>query len=124
MVRIAEALARQEGAAALVTGESLGQVSSQTLYNIAVIEDVAGMPVLRPLIGFDKQEIVDRASSIGTYQVSIQPDQDCCTLFVPRHPVTRSDTETAASLEKQLPVEDLVQEALEGTEKKEFRFPG
>lgn len=124
MVRIAESLARQEGALSLVTGESLGQVSSQTLHNIAVVDAVAGMPVLRPLIGFNKQEIVDLARDIGTYETSIQPDQDCCTLFVPRHPVTRGNLETVTDLENQLPVEQLVQESLSHVERKEYRFPG
>lgn len=122
MVRIAEALAHREGAAALVTGESLAQVASQTLENIAVIDAVAEMPVLRPLIGFNKNEIVDLARQIGTYPVSILPDQDCCTLFVPKHPVTRSNPDVVSKLEAMLPVDELVQDALDKAEKRQFRF--
>ncbi len=84
MVRVAEALARVEGARALVTGESLGQVASQTLENIAAVDAVATLPVFRPLIGSDKQEIVAEARALGTYELSIATDDDCCTLFMPR----------------------------------------
>ena len=86
MVRIAEAIAEREQAEALVTGESLGQVASQTLANMAVVEDATSLPLLRPLVGMDKAEISAQAEQIGTYEISIQPDQDCCQLFVPRHP--------------------------------------
>ena len=86
MVRIAEGLARHAGALALVTGESLGQVASQTLQNLARIDEAAAMPILRPLIGMDKLEITEQAQAIGTFEISIEPDADCCTLFVPRHP--------------------------------------
>src|SRR6185503_5919846 len=89
MLRIAEALARRTGALALVTGESLGQVASQTLHNLARVDEVADLPVLRPLIGMDKLEITAQAEAIGTFEVSIEPDADCCTLFVPKHPNTR-----------------------------------
>jgi len=88
-LRIAEAIARRSGALALATGESLGQVASQTLENIAAIDAVATLPVLRPLIGTDKLEITDEARRLGTFETSIEPDADCCTLFVPRHPATR-----------------------------------
>ena len=123
MLRIGEALARQQRAGALVTGESLGQVSSQTLKNIAIIANIATMPVFRPLIGLNKQEIIQMAQNIGTYPVSILPDQDCCTLFIPRHPVIYSDQETVNRLEALLPVDSMVQEALEQVELKEFAFP-
>src|SRR5207248_1724289 len=89
MVRIAEAIAHQTGALALATGESLGQVASQTLENIAAIDAAAIVPVLRPLIGTDKIEITDEARRLGTFETSIEPDADCCTLFVPAHPATR-----------------------------------
>jgi len=89
MVRIAQALARQSGALALVTGESLGQVASQTLHNLARIDEVAVLPVLRPLIGMDKIEITDQARRLETLEISNEPDADCCTLFVPAHPGTR-----------------------------------
>jgi thiamine biosynthesis protein ThiI len=86
MVRIAEALARKHGAAALTTGESLGQVASQTLSNIARIDEAAGMPILRPLIGMDKLEITDRPGASARSRSRSSPDADCCTLFVPKHP--------------------------------------
>ena len=123
MVRITEALAVRHGAKAIITGESCGQVSSQTLDNIAVIDQVASMPILRPLIGLNKEEIVNFARSIGTFPISIQPDQDCCSLFVPKHPETHARLETVTRLEAELPVDELVQEALAGTEVKKFTSP-
>ena len=120
MVRITEALARRYGAKAIVTGESCGQVSSQTLDNIAVIDQVVGMPILRPLIGFNKEEIVNAARAIETYTISIQPDQDCCSLFVPSHPETHGNTSTVTRLEEALAVDELVQGALAQTEVREF----
>ena len=122
MVRIAEALARQQGIAALVTGESLAQVASQTLENIAIVDSAAQMPILRPLIGSNKNDIVDIARQIGTFPVSIIPDQDCCSLFVPRHPVTKGSAKFVEQLEASLPVEDLVQQALEQVEVRHFAF--
>jgi thiamine biosynthesis protein ThiI len=123
MVRIAEALARKRGSLALVTGDSLAQVSSQTLENITVVEEAATMPIFRPLIGFNKDEIINVARRIGTYPVSILPDQDCCTLFIPRHPVIRGRSDTVRKLEALLPVNDLVEQALEAVEVKRFSFP-
>ncbi|MDA0771213.1 MAG: tRNA 4-thiouridine(8) synthase ThiI [Chloroflexi bacterium] len=123
MVRIAEALARKHGASALVTGESLAQVASQTLDNITVIDDVANMPILRPLIGFNKDEIIDVAQEIGTYPVSILPDQDCCTLFVPKHPVIHGNLGMVNKLEAALPVDEMVAETLEQVKLREFVFP-
>ena len=120
MLRITEALARRRSAKAIVTGESCGQVSSQTLDNIAVIDQAAEMPVLRPLVGFNKEEIINVARSIGTFPISILPDQDCCTLFVPRHPETRAELGAVQKLESKLQVVDLVQQALEATQRKEF----
>ena len=120
MVRITEALALRHGAKAIVTGESCGQVSSQTLDNIAVVDRVADMPILRPLVGFNKEEIVNVARAIGTFPISIQPDQDCCSLFVPKHPETHARLETVRRLESVLAVDDLVQEALAKTKRKEF----
>jgi thiamine biosynthesis protein ThiI len=123
MMRIAERLARQSGAKAIITGESCGQVSSQTLENIAVVDDVAGMPVLRPLIGLNKEEIVGMARNIGTFPISVQPDQDCCSLFVPRHPETRARLGTVERLEQRLPVDELVAEALEGAVREQVPSP-
>ena len=120
MVRITEVLARRQGAVAIITGESCGQVSSQTLDNIAVIDAVANMPILRPLIGLNKEEIVNMSRSIGTFPISIQPDQDCCSLFVPRHPETHARLETVVKLEAVLAVDELVEAAVAGTEVREF----
>ena len=122
MVRIAEALARQQGIAALVTGESLAQVASQTLENIAIVDSAAQMPILRPLIGSNKNDIVDIARQIGTFPVSIIPDQDCCSLFVPRHPVTKGSQKVVDGLEASLPVDDLVKQALDGVETRTYTF--
>jgi len=123
MVRIAERLARHAGAPALVTGESLGQVASQTLANITRIDEVASMPMLRPLIGMDKLEITDQARALGTFEISIEPDADCCTLFTPRHPDTRVDSAQVAALEGRLDVERLVTLGVESAEQEVFEFP-
>jgi thiamine biosynthesis protein ThiI len=120
MVRIAEALGRLVGAKALVTGESVGQVASQTLENLAVIEEVATLPILRPLIGMDKQEIVAQAQALGTYEISIVPDQDCCTLFVPRNPMVRADSQEMAQIEAQLDMTALIQHGIENVQVLDF----
>ena len=120
MVRIAEAIARRERAKALVTGESLGQVSSQTLENIATIDQVAHMPILRPLVGMDKQEIMDQARAIGTYDVSILPDEDCCSLFVPKSPATKTVVREVEACEAELDVDALVEQAVAGAELAEY----
>ena len=123
MVRIAEAIAVREGAQALVTGESLGQVGSQTLRNIATVDEAASMPVLRPLVGMDKSEIIDQAQAIGTFETSIQPDEDCCTLFVPRSPATAVRPEHIAEHEARLDVGALVAEAAGAAEVFEYHVP-
>jgi thiamine biosynthesis protein ThiI len=123
MTRIAEAIARKTGALALVTGESLGQVASQTLENLARTTEVAGMPVLRPLIGTDKEEIIREARAIGTYEISIEPDQDCCTLFVPKHPETRASTDAVEAAELRLDVARLVEAGTASAVPETFRFP-
>jgi thiamine biosynthesis protein ThiI len=123
MARIAEAIALRQGASALVTGESLGQVSSQTLANLATIEAVAGMPILRPLIGMDKQEIINLAKAIGTFEVSILPDQDCCSFLMPRRPATRSRPEELDAAEASLDVEGLVALSLDETETEQLSYP-
>ena len=124
MVRIAEALARRSGALALATGESLGQVASQTLENIARIDEVAGMPILRPLIGMDKLEIIAAAQQLGTFEISIEPDADCCTLFVPRHPATRMSAAEVSSVEATLDIENLVTRGVEETKVETFEYHG
>ncbi|MDH3592067.1 MAG: tRNA 4-thiouridine(8) synthase ThiI [Planctomycetota bacterium] len=116
MVRIAERLARMRNALALVTGESVGQVASQTLENLATVDAVATMPVLRPLIGTDKQEIIAISEKLKTFDISARKDQDCCQLFVPPRPATRSTPEEAAAAEEALDVEGLVEDAVAGTE--------
>jgi len=124
MVRIAEAIAVRHGALALVTGDVVGQVASQTLENIAAINRVATMPVLRPLIGDDKEEITAMARAIGTYETSIIPDEDCCTLFTPRLPSTRTTPELVENAEAGLDVAALVAMALDGVTIETFKFPG
>jgi len=123
MARIAAEIARREGAKALVTGESLGQVASQTLDNLAVIEEAVETPILRPLIGSDKEEIVRQARALGSYEISILPDQDCCSLFVPRHPATFSTLEEVRQAESRLAVAELVRTAMEQCEIQAFEFP-
>jgi tRNA uracil 4-sulfurtransferase len=116
MVRIAEALARLLDAKALVTGESVGQVASQTLENLAAIDAIAGLPVLRPLIGMDKQEIVAQAIALGTYDISIIPDQDCCTLFVPPNPIVRAEPQVLAQIEATLDMPALIQQGVDAVQ--------
>ena len=123
MLRIAEALARARGAEALVTGESLGQVASQTLANLAVIGEAATLPVLRPLVGMDKEEISRLAERIGTFETSIIPDQDCCQVFVPRHPATRARPDAVRAAEARYDVAGLVAMAVAATERVRFRYP-
>jgi len=116
MMRIAEKIAWREKARVLVTGDSVGQVASQTIENIDVISRAVTMPILRPLIGDDKNEIVEIARRIGTYEISIQPDQDCCSLFVPKHPETRAQIEQVESVESRLDVDSLLKETLKSSE--------
>jgi thiamine biosynthesis protein ThiI len=123
MVRIAEALAGRHRARALVTGESLGQVASQTLDNIAVIDEAARCPVLRPLVGMDKEEITAEARRIGTFGVSTLPDQDCCQLYVPRSPALAATLAQVREAESSLDEAALVGAALEGAEEERFEFP-
>jgi thiamine biosynthesis protein ThiI len=123
MLRIAEAIAIHEKAKALVTGESLGQVASQTLDNMAVIEQAARLPILRPLVGMDKQEIVDQARRIGTFETSSIPDQDCCQLFVPKHPATKARLNEVEADEAKLDVQELLRYGLENASKEQFTFP-
>ncbi len=123
MIRIAEELARREQCWALVTGDSLGQVASQTPQNLSAIEDAAELPILRPLIGMDKREIIDEARRLGTYETSIEPDQDCCKLFVPAHPSTKTRLDDVHKIERTLDIATLVKRGLEQTELTELSFP-
>ncbi|HSA86268.1 MAG TPA: tRNA uracil 4-sulfurtransferase ThiI [Nitrospira sp.] len=123
MVRIAEELARKEHCWALVTGDSLGQVASQTPQNLCAIEEAAELPILRPLIGMDKREIIDEARRLGTYETSIEPDQDCCKLFVPPHPSTKTRLEDVQKVERMIDVSTLVKRGVEKAELTELSFP-
>ena len=123
MMRIAEEVARTEHCWGLVTGDSLGQVASQTPGNLVVVEEAAHLPVLRPLIGMDKIEITDQAQRIGTFETSIEPDQDCCRLFVPPHPTTKANLDHIRKIERGLDLDDMVKQGVAGTELAEFSFP-
>ena len=123
MLRIAERLARRWRAKALVTGEVIGQVASQTLENMTTIACATGMTVLRPLVGMDKDEITAEAERIGTLPVSIIPDQDCCTLFTPRHPATRTRPEEIEAAEVALPIEEMTSTAVNVAVTEDFRYP-
>ena len=123
MMRIASALARRAGAAVLVTGESLGQVASQTLENMMVIERAAALPILRPLIGMDKNEIIAEARRLGTFETSILPDEDCCTLFTPAHPETRANLAEVERAEMEFDIERMVADAVRAAETVRMTFP-
>ena len=119
MMRIAQELAKRTGAMGLITGESIGQVASQTMQSLAATNDVCTMPVFRPVIGFDKQEIIDLSEKIGTYETSLQPYEDCCTIFVAKHPVTRPNINVIRCSELRLgeQIDGLMEEALNTTER-------
>jgi thiamine biosynthesis protein ThiI len=123
MMRIAEAIARANRAQALVTGEVVGQVASQTLENLSSINRVVSMPVLRPLVGMDKDEITAEAQRLGTYPISIIPDQDCCTLFTPRHPATKARAADVERAEASMPIDEIVGRAVAAAEMEQFAFP-
>ncbi|HKE87778.1 MAG TPA: tRNA uracil 4-sulfurtransferase ThiI [Vicinamibacterales bacterium] len=124
MLRIAESIARQRGALALVTGDSIGQVASQTLENLSVVGQAATLPIFRPLIGMDKSEITAEAGQIGSYPISIIPDQDCCTLFTPRNPLTRARLEDILAAEQMLPIDELIARASGESVLEWYEFPG
>ena len=118
MMRIAEHFAKKDGCLGLITGESIGQVASQTMQSLAATNAVCTLPVYRPLVGFDKREIVEISERIGTYEVSIQPFEDCCTIFVAKHPVTKPNLERIEKSELNLTekIDELMQTALDTTE--------
>ena len=116
-MRIARRIALSNGAAAIVTGENLGQGASQTIEAMASTQAVIDLPVLQPLIGMDKEEIVGVARKIGTFETSILPYEDCCTVFTPRHPRTRPRLKDVAEAESALDIGGLVEEALKGIER-------
>jgi tRNA uracil 4-sulfurtransferase len=123
MLRIAERIARMRGAQALVTGDVVGQVASQTLENLAVVGSATSLPLFRPLIGMDKDEITAEAQRIGSYPISIIEDQDCCTLFTPRNPQTKSRLPEIERAELALPIDELVERAVHDAVIEEFVFP-
>ncbi len=116
MLRIAERIAQKEKCLALITGESLGQVSSQTLVNMRIVLDAVDLPLIRPLVGEDKTEIIDKARKIGTYEISIKPQEDCCTLFVPAHQTAKGDLKKLEEMEKKINIGRIVKEALKEAE--------
>ncbi len=123
MLRIAEKLARRWRAQALVTGEVIGQVASQTLENMTTIAGATTLEVLRPLVGMDKDEITAEAERLGTYPISIIPDQDCCQLFTPKHPATRVTVRQIEEAERALPIDALVDAAVSAVDVEDFSFP-
>ncbi len=116
MMRISQKIARNSGSLALITGESLGQVASQTLPALVTTDSVTDMPVLRPLIGMDKEEIIRISRNIDTFETSILPYEDCCTVFTPKHPKTRPTLALCEEAEKNLPIDELIEKAIAGTE--------
>jgi len=123
MMRIAEAIARKNRAQALVTGEVVGQVASQTLENMSLIDNVVSMPTLRPLVGMDKDEITAEAQRLGTFPISIIPDQDCCTLFTPKHPATKARYWDIERAEATLDIVEIVNRAVAAAVLEESHFP-
>ena len=118
MIWFAEHFAKETGSLGLITGESIGQVASQTMQSLAATNDVCTMPVYRPLIGFDKQDIVDISEKIGTYETSILPYEDCCTIFVAKHPVTKPNLNVIRHSEEKLveKIDEMVQTAIDTVE--------
>jgi len=116
MMRISEKLAANSGSLALITGESLGQVASQTLPALVSTDSVVNIPVLRPLIGMDKEEIITISRNIDTFETSILPYEDCCTVFTPKHPKTRPTLALCEEAEKNLDIEALIEKAIKETQ--------
>jgi len=121
MLKIAREIAKKENCQALVTGESLGQVSSQTLPNLAILQEKISFPVLRPLIGMDKEEIIALAKKIDTYQISIKPHEDCCSLFVPKKATAKGNLELVKSLEKELKTDKMIKKEIKKIKVEIFR---
>lgn len=120
MIKLANMVAKRTEAKAIITGESLGQVASQTIENLSVTNAVADVPILKPLIGLDKEEIVETAIKINTYDISILPYEDCCVLFTPKHPVLKAHIDTTLQYFDELEIEELLQEAFENRERKKI----
>ncbi len=123
MIRVAEKFAELEKANALITGEALGQVASQTLQNIRVIDASSNLPIFRPLIGYDKEEIVKIANQIGTYEISKEPYDDCCSYLTPRNPETWADINEVLEAEKNLEIDEMIKMLIKNSEKVEFKYP-
>jgi thiamine biosynthesis protein ThiI len=124
MFRIAELIAKRERAKALITGESLGQVASQTIENITAISDSVSLPILRPLIGMDKETIIQQAKTLGTFNTSIEPYDDCCSYLVPKHPEAKAKSAEVQSAERKIEnLEEILHEAIKQSEIKIFQFP-
>lgn len=121
MMKIAQRIAKDTGSLALITGESIGQVASQTIESLCVTDDAVDMPVFRPLIGFDKEEIIEKAQKIGTFETSIMPYEDCCTVFVPKHPVTKPKVDKLRESEALVDFEPLIEKAISETEMLDIR---
>ena len=122
-MKIAEHFAKEDGCLGMITGESIGQVASQTMQSLAATNEVCTLPVYRPLIGFDKKEIVDVSEKIGSYETSIQPFEDCCTIFVAKHPVTKPNINIIHKSEENLTekIDELVEQAIRSVEIIEVR---
>jgi len=123
MLRIAERVAERIGAHGLITGDVVGQVASQTLENMAAASAGVQLPIFRPLVGMDKDEITRQAERLGTYDISIQPDEDCCTLFTPRHPITRARLDEIDAAERSLPTDEIIDTALRQSVVERFLWP-
>jgi tRNA uracil 4-sulfurtransferase len=123
MLRIAQRIARDVRARALVTGDVIGQVASQTLDNMTVIDRASHMTILRPLVGLDKEEIIVQAQRLGTFEISILPDQDSCTLFTPRHPETHAQRASVDEAERTLPIDEMVSTATDAAVVEQLCFP-
>lgn len=123
MMRIAQGIADKAHAGALVTGEAIGQVASQTLENMTTIGSVVTLPVFRPLIGMDKEEIIAEAQRLGSYSISIIEDQDCCQLFTPKHPATKARRDEIEAAERGLPIDEFVRGAVESAVAEDFSYP-
>ena len=124
MIKIANDIAIKNNAVALITGDSIGQVASQTLSNIYAISNDSILPIIRPLSGLNKEEIINQANQIGTYEISIEPYEDCCSYFVPPHPETKAKIEQVNQLTKKLDLEQLYNEVVGDIETLKFKYTG
>ena len=122
MIKIANKLAKQNDAVALITGDSVGQVASQTLSNLRSVSDASRLPILRPLSGMNKEDIINRAKEIRTYELSILPYEDCCSFFVPPHPETKAKMKNIKQLNKKLKLDYLINDAIKNMEIAKFKF--